>query len=533
MKTKLFFLLFISFVSNANAQLIVNGGSVIIQSNAAISVQGSVTTNADITGAGKIILVGNSTSINTNGFSIANLDINTTGSISLSGNTRVLNNINFTAGKILVNNFNLNVAPLTSITGFGSSKFIETNGTGQLRKEVTAAGNYTLPLGVGSLYMPLDYVVSGGSYASGAYLSGMLLNATHPNKPLRAEDYLNQYWRSNYNGITGATINATTNYLEVGGLTGLEVGLNGLVWDGSNWGNALNTINTATNAITYPNVINNTDLYAMNKFVLAKAKVFLQGAYNSSTGLMSDNLRNAPSLIPLSDPYRVAPYSTNFAHFNNATIETIASSVLNTQANSNDNIVDWVFLELRNTTNQLIQTRSALLQRDGDIVDTDGINAVCFKDINPANYILTVRHRNHLGMGAEQTTYSKSLGLNNPALSNSFDFSSATDAEVFGPSTAFTIASHPTLTSVNLLWGGNANSNSTVRFSGLQNDKDFILVTTLSNSPSLLLNNVYHQADINMNRNVRYAGLQNDKDFLLVTVLNSEASVVRTQAIPN
>jgi hypothetical protein len=36
----------------------------------------------------------------------------------------------------------------------------------------------------------------------------------------------------------------------------------------------------------------------MDKFVLATAKVFLQGAYNTTTGVMADNLRTPTNLIP-------------------------------------------------------------------------------------------------------------------------------------------------------------------------------------------------------------------------------------------
>src|ERR1700748_1357905 len=73
----------------------------------------------------------------------------------------------------------------------------------------------------------------------------------------------------------------------------------------------------------------------------------------------------------------------------NSVAETIDPTVLNDQAVAANNIVDWVFIELRNTTtpgNAVQQTRSALLQRDGDIVDIDGVSPIYFKDIDPNNY---------------------------------------------------------------------------------------------------------------------------------------------------
>ncbi|MBK7806851.1 MAG: hypothetical protein IPJ51_11180 [Saprospiraceae bacterium] len=62
-------------------------------------------------------------------------------------------------------------------------------------------------------------------------------------------------------------------------------------------------------------------------------------------------------------------------------------------------IVDWVFVELRSkTTNTtVLATRSGLLQRDGDVVDLDGINGLRFPGIAMDDYYVTVRHHRHLG----------------------------------------------------------------------------------------------------------------------------------------
>src|SRR6185295_17903717 len=92
--------------------------------------------------------------------------------------------------------------------------------------------------------------------------------------------------------------------------------------------------------------------------------------------------------FPSTDPYRVSPYNTNFTHVNNAAVETIASAAVLDQPGTNDDIVDWVFLELRNTVtspNTVLQTRSALVQRDGDIVDVDGTSPVTFNNLANGN----------------------------------------------------------------------------------------------------------------------------------------------------
>jgi hypothetical protein len=87
-----------------------------------------------------------------------------------------------------------------------------------------------------------------------------------------------------------------------------------------------------------------------------------------NSGAYTPGVLPASNLLPVSDPYRTATYNTAFVHVANPVAETIATSVLNDQAVAAENIVDWVFLELRNTTvpgQYCLQTRSALVRRNG------------------------------------------------------------------------------------------------------------------------------------------------------------------------
>jgi hypothetical protein len=99
---------------------------------------------------------------------------------------------------------------------------------------------------------------------------------------------------------------------------------------------------------------------------------------------------------------------------NNTTTETINSSILN--ITGNNGIVDWLFIELRHGTTystKVVYTKSALLQRDGDIVDMDGISPLAF-NVPDGNYYISIRHRNNLGF---RTTNSIHIS-NNTALWN-------------------------------------------------------------------------------------------------------------------
>ncbi len=128
-----------------------------------------------------------------------------------------------------------------------------------------------------------------------------------------------------------------------------------------------------------------------NTGIQVNIKAFLEGPYNN--GLMNDGLRSG-NLIPMTEPYTSLP---NFTHVNGGN-EMVAANVLT--AIGNNAIVDWVFIELRNgTTNTMVEhTRAALLQRDGDIVDTDGSSPITFPMATASNYFVAIRHRNHLGI---------------------------------------------------------------------------------------------------------------------------------------
>ena len=129
-------------------------------------------------------------------------------------------------------------------------------------------------------------------------------------------------------------------------------------------------------------------------------KVYLQGALFGVTfsnppantvvdSLMRDELRTK-NLIPLTSPYG----------FWNPTLpaNTIAPAVLT--VSGPDAIVDWVFVELRSAADPtvIVSSRSALLQRDGDIVELDGTSPIQVRAVTSESYFVAVRHRNHLAV---------------------------------------------------------------------------------------------------------------------------------------
>lgn len=513
-----------------------SGATFFVQSGATVTVQGDITSNADIQGTGLILLKGPAAqNLNMNGFTVQpNLEVDNSNNINLTGAAVSSGLLTFTNGKIILGANNFTQSTTGTWAGAGTGKFVETNSTGVFTKQISANGTYTLPLGKGTDYMPLEYNVTGSTLSSAA-LNGRLVNGGHPNKHPRSTDFLNQYWSLSTSGITGGTVTTTGTYVETGGLTGTETFLRGMAYSGGNWSMTGAGQNNTTNTVSAPLTATSGDLYAMNRFVLASAKVFLQGAYTSGS-LMNDLLRTnvaysagtvpASNLIPLSDPYRTATYIGSFPHVQNDQPESIVSTVLADQTLASNNIVDWVFVELRTVaspTQALVtQTRSALLRRDGTIVDIDGQSPVYFKNVDAGSYVIAVRHRNHLGISMDPASPT-SLNLSTPT---PFDFTTASDAVIFGTSAAYAVSG-----SIKLMWAGNVNGNANSRYQGSQNDRGVIL-TDLSNNELTTLTG-YYRADLNMNRNVRYQGAQNDRAYLLSTVLANAELNIRTQALPN
>ncbi len=117
-----------------------------------------------------------------------------------------------------------------------------------------------------------------------------------------------------------------------------------------------------------------------------KIKNFLQGAYDTNTGLMDDHLR------------RVGLLPSSFSGSNITDLNVF-------DVTGNDAIVDWVSVELhpRSNLSDITTTRAALLQRDGDVVDVDGKKHLIFENLPAGDYHIVVKHRNHLGIMSNLT----------------------------------------------------------------------------------------------------------------------------------
>ena len=128
-------------------------------------------------------------------------------------------------------------------------------------------------------------------------------------------------------------------------------------------------------------------------------KLFLEGAYQEATGLMTTTLQDC-HLIPLEQPYNRPPWGYLGIEKLDSTNQIPAETV------------DWILIELRDgiDNNQIIERRVALLQSDGSVVGIDTVtNTIVNEGVPFYNiqvnipYYIVVRHRNHLAIMSEQT----------------------------------------------------------------------------------------------------------------------------------
>ena len=249
-------------------------------------------------------------------------------------------------------------------------------------------------------------------------------------------------------------------------------------------------------------------------------KALLQGPYNSSTELMNDALRTN-NLVPFNEPYSSPPY--NKPIIGEPGGETVSQEVLN--LTGENAIVDWVYVEIRNASNssQLVATKCALIQRDGDVVNAiDGTSKILFTTVTEGNYYVSIKHRNHLAVMTSAPISLSHCGA------NAIDFS--VDPVYIKPS--INNLPRKQINNKYLLWSGDANSNKNVKYNGLSNDKDVILNTVGVGT----FNNIvpgYRAEDINMDGVVKYNNADNDKNLILNNVGIIIPNVVLNQHTPN
>lgn len=249
-------------------------------------------------------------------------------------------------------------------------------------------------------------------------------------------------------------------------------------------------------------------------------KVMLQGAlFDQSSSLMRDDLRSGNHL-PLTEPYS-ALNNERFLHVGSGGAETTTQNILNVNANTVDAIVDWVFVELRDPLDSsiVVETRAALVQRDGDVVDPiDGTSSLTFVGFVDQQYYVAVKHRNHLGVMTASVITMEDTGT-------LIDFTTASSAELYEIDDIYDGAEQVTINGVQALWAGNTSAQGKVKYEGPGTSISTTLLDVIffpGNDGQVYNFNSslsYSLGDINMDGKSKYQGVQNDASYVFFNVV--------------
>ncbi len=240
--------------------------------------------------------------------------------------------------------------------------------------------------------------------------------------------------------------------------------------------------------------------------------VLLDGPWANGSVLMHDSLRTR-GMLPLTEPYS----ALGFAHAGNGGGESIDTNVL--AATGPNAVVDWIHVALSTSPAQasMVASRCALLQRDGDVVDLDGVSPLVFM-ANEGFYHVIVRHRNHLGVVTAQPIFLSTTQIGQLDLS--------------GPQPiTYGVVPQKTENGKLVLWGGDVNSSGVLKYTGLNNDRDPILQAVGGTTPTNVATG-YNSTDVNMDGDIKYTGVQNDRDPILINVGGVVPTATRTAQIP-
>jgi hypothetical protein len=232
------------------------------------------------------------------------------------------------------------------------------------------------------------------------------------------------------------------------------------------------------------------------------AKVYLQGAMLQHTdGFMRTDLKDNNHVSEASSPY--------------ADGITMSNDVFT--GTGQNKIVDWIWVELRDASNPtiIIDGKSGVLQRDGDIVNATSSDVSTPLSFNQEadDYYVVIKHRNHLGIMSNNI-----LALSTTV--TTVDFTDSNNQITYGTNAQATFGMPANSVG---MWCGNVNGDNLVQYSGTNPDVPAILSKVLNdagnflNFPTYVVSG-YDANDVNMDGNVQYTGTNPDTPFILQNI---------------
>lgn len=446
------------------------------------------------------------------------LQKNNNQSLRLKSFLLIVRSLNFsgTGNRFEVDQHRLSLSSLGNINGADENHFILTDSTGRFQKyELT---NFTFPVGAAlNSYTPIT-IIQNGTFDDISVRCLPHVYANGESGTSFSRKVVDNTWKIEEEIAGGSDLDIEVNWSASDELPGFDRTDCGIAKyeSGTEWDLDPDLLSAATGSNLYNQTLDNTEpgLFVvsgdslMDK-VLLSLKIQLQGPANGTS--MNDQLR-AFSLIPTTTPYT----GGKFTHSGRGGNEIIDESILN--VTGDDAIIDWIFIWLKDPVDPSItyQTKSALLQKDGDIVDLDGVSPLELPG-NEGDYHLGIGHRNHLSIRtATAQSLSETTSLN-------YDFTtSMTQAHGTNPMVD--------LGSTFAMWGGNTGLNNNVRATGPPTINDYSKILNTLGTPTNIIIGTYAPEDINMDGNIRATGPPVINDYSkLLNILGSPTNIIFEQ----
>ncbi len=473
---------------------VTNNGGGLIHSTSTGTVTFTGSSSQEISGTASVHFYGTLNVNNSNGVSLTNT--------STGADHEVHGALTFTSGKLTLNTFDLTLDGTADPTGVGSTSYIHTNSTGELKRTV---GNSDILFAVGNTaYNPVTLNNSGTSDDYGVRVVN--------NEPANSSTthMVDRSWvvTEDVGGNSNLTVTPQWNSGEE--LTDFAransaVGLTANSGSNYSWG----AVGAASGGDPYTRSgsgFTGVGTFAIGDYYFGglsiDLKVVLAAAWNATNDNMDKTL-NTAALIPTTDPY------------------SLGVSVSSVPANA----VDWIKVELRNSGNHatITNTYAKFIDVDGQIIEEDGSN-MKLTGAATGSYFVAIHHRNHLGVVSASTV---DIG-SSPVI----DFSGLQATAYQNGSISTNSAMKEVESGVFGLWSGDASGDGTVSYNGGSNDRIAVLNKVGASTPGNSVTDAYNVEDVNMNGDVNYNGGSNDRISILNSVGASTPGNTNSQHIP-
>ncbi len=217
------------------------GGAIVVESGATLTVEGDLQNEAAsaVNNSGRLVLKGNFTNAGTLNSNATQSTIAFRGSnptsfsvggpvnikhlenrkidadVDLLGEFTVTGSIDLASAKnslLLVGDSDLRLEAQVPVTGASSNRYIATNGTGFLVREIDAAGSVEFPVGSVSGFSELRSDLTGSTFTN-ASVRVRALDEAAPDLPAGSADYIARHWEIVAENITDYSNTISADYL--------------------------------------------------------------------------------------------------------------------------------------------------------------------------------------------------------------------------------------------------------------------------------------------------------------------------------